>query len=224
MVARRRAGPDLWLRSPLPPFLLAVNGSHLDLPSDWDCDGAGREQMSAAESQVLRRSGFDPKAFRELGLGHSAAGNVRPYLATCAAGAKLLHYSGAQKPWMLEALGKPSPVCALPTMFAWRRRWESRKDVKVFCETASFVSCGEIWSHFLDEGAACALKDFDKEWQVDEEAFVARQAEEEWERRRRDLEAEAEAKARADAEAAKAQAQADAEAAQTRRRHANRQG
>merc|ERR1719323_911772 len=38
----------------------------------------------------------------------------------------------------------------------------------------TFVTCAEIWSSFISEETACALKDFDKEWRLDERFWLER--------------------------------------------------
>merc|ERR1712228_96473 len=97
--------------------------------------------------------------------------------------------NGEMKPWLLESFDKQGPVCATPDSFAGFR-WEWLKQVKVFCEETTFVRCAEIWTSFISEETACALKDFDKEWRLDEGFWTERKkvADAETERERKEME------------------------------------
>lgn len=183
LVHYKNARNDLWVGGmSQPPWLLAINGDYLELSDKWNCNSLGRDSMSLPESQTLRKSGFDHKALRRLEVNYSEYGHILPYVVTCSAGGKLLHYNGAMKPWLMDdGLDKKGPVCARPqsivdhsdTSSVWSRT------VRIFCEETTFVNCAELWHLYITESASCALKDLDKEWQDDERKWTVKKLEDE---------------------------------------------
>merc|ERR1712232_1218619 len=110
----------------------------------------------------------------------SKYGGIQPYIITCSEGGKLLHYNGAMKPWILGNplfKHKPEPVCALPRS-APDIEWKWVRTARVWCDDIPFVRCSELWWAFISEKAACALKDFDKEWKAEDKEWAAAEAEE----------------------------------------------
>jgi len=161
----RSAREDLWVGGmSQPPWLLAMNGDYFNLGDAWNCNGLGRESMAPLETQTLRKAGFDRMALKTLGANLVAGGSVVPYVVMCSSTGKLLHFNGAMKPWLSERFTGMWPACALPQGFAAEQHWVWQRTVRVFCEPMKFVSCAELWSRYISEDAACALKDFDKEW------------------------------------------------------------
>merc|ERR1711920_430968 len=99
------------------PWLLAIGSTGFeDLGAEWACTGLGHKSMSAAESQLVRHSGFDKRVLRTLGLHTDDLGYISPFLATCAQQAKLLQFDGPMVPWQLSKLDTATPVCALPSI------------------------------------------------------------------------------------------------------------
>jgi len=179
-LAARGGAVELWAGGPSRvPWLLAIGNEFAQLGAEWACAGLGHEVMSQEESQAIRRSGFDKRALRKLGLRVDEVGSIMPHLATCSAKAKLLQFDGPMAPWRLGRLVAQSPVCALPD--GWRPTsasaalWGSGKDagmrVKVFCQGSTFVNCSSIWWRFMPEALACALQDFEGEWAEAEAAW-----------------------------------------------------
>eukprot|EP00446_Apocalathium_sp_SHHI-4_P079005 CAMPEP_0177573590 /NCGR_PEP_ID=MMETSP0369-20130122/78607_1 /TAXON_ID=447022 ORGANISM="Scrippsiella hangoei-like, Strain SHHI-4" /NCGR_SAMPLE_ID=MMETSP0369 /ASSEMBLY_ACC=CAM_ASM_000364 /LENGTH=490 /DNA_ID=CAMNT_0019061709 /DNA_START=1 /DNA_END=1470 /DNA_ORIENTATION=+ len=152
-LAARGGAVELWAGGPSRvPWLLAIGNEFAQLGAEWACAGLGHEVMSQEESQAIRRSGFDKRALRKLGLRVDEVGG---------------------------RLVAQSPVCALPD--GWRPTsasaalWGSGKDagmrVKVFCQGSTFVNCSSIWWRFMPEALACALQDFEGEWAEAEAAW-----------------------------------------------------
>jgi len=54
------------------------------------------------------------------------------------------------------------------------QEWKSARTVRIFCEKKEFVNCSELWSRYMSEEQACALKDFDREWAEDEARWSSR--------------------------------------------------
>merc|ERR1719384_510422 len=67
----------------------------------------------------------------------------------------------------------------MPTLMPWSA-WGWTAFVKLLCEGFKVVKCAEIWSVYITDEAACALKDFDKEWREDEEAWQTHRQELKW--------------------------------------------
>merc|ERR1711920_598273 len=133
------------------------------------------------ESQGLRKAGFDHQALRTLEVKLTDYGGILPYVVTCSATGKLLHYNGAMKPWLMDRFDKMGPACALPQSFRGTSEysWKWAKDIKVFCEWLTFVNCAELWTSYISESASCALKDFDNEWHEDESRWHTKKADDE---------------------------------------------
>lgn len=191
MVYYRQADGDLWYGGmSQPPWLLAMHNDYKELGEEWNCNSLGRDAMSRPESHNLRQSGFTHKALRRLGLKFSEFGHILPYLVTCSAKAKLLHYNGAIKPWLAEKyMNESMPVCALPDSML-SQPFVSKRTVRVSCTPQLFVNCSELWSKYISTAANCALKDFDKEW-TDEERMWKHQERDDrgqWEVDRKDRE------------------------------------
>lgn len=171
---------DLWLGGmSQPPWLLAMNGDYLELGDDWNCNSLGRENMGPAEARTIRELGFDHQGLRKIGANFDKYGNISPYVVTCSATGKLLHYNGAVKPWLYEKnfYDAKLPACAMPesmledTSLSWR--WKAK--IRVFCKPVTFVNCVDIWTTYITSEAACALRDFDQEWTAEEKTWEANQ-------------------------------------------------
>merc|ERR1712039_698968 len=162
-----------------PPWLLAMNGDYLELGDEWNCNSLGRDSMSSAESQTLRRSGFDHKALRTLEVTYSQYGSILPYVVTCTATGKMLHYNGAMKPWLMDRFDKNGPACSLPYQFDPTGKYAWVRTVKVFCEDLVFVQCADLWKSYISDTSACALKDADNEWHEDENKWTSKKSEDE---------------------------------------------
>merc|ERR1712083_812764 len=134
--------------------------------------------MSIQEAKVLRDSGYDHQALKKLKIKYREYGNILPFVVTCSAHAKLLHFNGAVKPWTLEELDEQplKPLCALPSKTR-RKPWENEIVVRVLCEQVPFVTCADLWNSYISPDDACALKDFDKEWRDEEAAWTKKFAE-----------------------------------------------
>jgi len=179
LVRYRSSKEDLWFDGmSTAPWMLAVDMDYLELGEEWGCQGAGRESMTIPESQNLRRSGFDYAAFQTLGVQFSEYGRVQPYTVTCSANAKLIHFNGGMRPWLANRFKKMAPPCVLPVVLQ-DQEWMWSRRVKVYCEESTFVACPEIWWKHISEETACALKDFDKEWQEDEDKWTDHQMDDE---------------------------------------------
>lgn len=171
----------------LVPWWLAVGENYAHIGEQWSCSGLASEGMSTEDSKQVRRSGFDKKALRKLNVQTDDFGNISPYLATCSAHAKLLEFRGPMLPWRLERFDKPAPICQLPSAIhsssapaSARALAASGIRVRVWCEATTFVNCSALWASFVSEEAACALKDFDREWRDAEDRWTSLKAEHEW--------------------------------------------
>merc|ERR1712061_816546 len=135
------------------------------------------------ESITLRKNGFDHKALRGLNVKDGAYGSIQPYIVTCSASAKLLHYNGEMKPWVADRLKRQSPACSLPKSID--HKWDWQKTVRVYCDDVTFVSCSELWQMFITSRAVNALKDFESEW-IEEESRWAGQKKEDREKKEKE--------------------------------------
>lgn len=159
---------DLWTGGmSQPPWLLAVNGDYLALGDEWNCNSLGRSGMSMWESIALRKTGFDHDALSALEVEYGGYGSISPYLVTCSANAKLLHYNGEMKPWVSDRLRRKPPMCTKPRNVA-HNKWSWSRRVQIYCDEVEFVHCPEIWHLFVSEKAKNALRHTDSEW-VEEE-------------------------------------------------------
>lgn len=159
-----------------PPWLLALSGDVMELGEEWNCDGLGRGSMSMVQSSLLRKSGFDHKALRSLGVKMNAMGIITPYIATCSATAKLLHFDGRLKPWRADGSRRHElPLCRAPPML--ERDWHWKRAVRVFCDDVAFVGCHEIWSTFVSARVVEGLIDVNAVWREDEFRWADRSAE-----------------------------------------------
>eukprot|EP00930_Biecheleria_cincta_P076902 TRINITY_DN64135_c0_g1_i1.p1 TRINITY_DN64135_c0_g1~~TRINITY_DN64135_c0_g1_i1.p1 ORF type:complete len:513 (+),score=104.44 TRINITY_DN64135_c0_g1_i1:33-1571(+) len=169
---------DLWLGGmSQPPWLLAMNGDYLELGDEWNCNSLGRDSMGPAEARAIREHGFDHQGLRKLGVSFDNYGNIRPYVVTCSEKGKLLHYNGAVKPWLYEKhfYDTKLPACAMPESMVEDAsvsfRWKTT--VRIFCKPVTFVNCVDIWSAYISNEAACALRDYDQEWTSEEKTWEA---------------------------------------------------
>lgn len=192
MIRYRNAERDLWLGGmSQPPWLLAMNGDYMELGEEWNCNSLGRDTMSMWESVTLRKNGYDHKALRGLGVKFGPYGSISPYVVTCSGSAKLLHYNGEMKPWVADRLRRQSPACALPRSVD--HQWTWKKTVHVYCDDITFVGCAELWSLFITQRAAGALKDLESEWVEEERRWLDQKREdrEKAEKERKDREKKA---------------------------------
>ncbi|CAJ1406492.1 unnamed protein product, partial [Effrenium voratum] len=99
----RTAEDDLWVGGmSQPPWLLAINGNYTHLADDWNCNSLGRHSMGASEVKELRALGFMDEHLEVLRV-ESTSWGIVPYVVVCSNSAKLLHYNGAMKPWLLDS-------------------------------------------------------------------------------------------------------------------------
>jgi len=173
---------ELWKEgSSLVPWLLTIGENYAELSEQWACSGLGHETMTIEESQRIRRSGFDKKALRRLRLQTDEFGYIAPRLSTCSGSAKLLRFDGRIKPWLRDRFADAAPVCAVPTSL-YGAPWvpEVSTRVKVFCEWFAYLNCSTLWWRFMTEDVSCALKDFEAEWQDQEEAWATHKKDHDW--------------------------------------------
>jgi len=135
----------------------------------------------------LRKAGFDHRALKTLEVSIVQYGIILPSVVACSSKGKLLHYNGMVKPWLVEKFTTPLPRCAIPERFPEPDyQWAWLRPIRVFCEWMKFVTCAELWSYYISEDAACALKDFDKEWTEDEEKWKEKMLQDEAARQRQE--------------------------------------
>lgn len=173
----RDARSPLWPGgASLPALALAVRGQFGELGSEWaPCGELARAATTEQEFIASKKAGLARSSLRALDSAHLG----RPRVVSCSRTAKLLHFDGDDKPWLLDPEDTKSvPACAVPTslsLFAWG--WSVV--VHILCQGMPFVLCADIWSSFISPEASCALTDLEKEWRHDEA---------EWRRRRKQLE------------------------------------
>lgn len=118
-----------------PPWLLAIRGRYLKLGVWWNCRGLGRELLSPKEfvSVDAVQKGLSEEARKMFRLKKSGA-YFKPYVSTCAADARLLHFNGALKPWKRKewAKAKSHPLC----LSRGRR---------------ALVRCADLWKRYPDD-------------------------------------------------------------------------
>lgn len=91
-----------------PPFLLALAGRYLKLDLEWNVRGLGRIDLGRNEWMVLAeysrlRYGTNPSIFeRHMAPSGPFKHTFNPFLCPFAAHAKILHFNGELKPWMLS--------------------------------------------------------------------------------------------------------------------------
>ncbi|CAJ1334500.1 unnamed protein product [Effrenium voratum] len=165
---------DLWRAGvSQPPWLLAMKEDFLDLGDEWNCNSLGRTRMPYVEGLFLRENGFDHAAVRKLGAHFDKNGEVEPYIVLCSDKGKLLHYNGAAKPWNWQTYYPDTklPMCVIPEKMQ-PQLFTSSTEVKLFCKPVNFVSCIDIWTSFISEDTACALRDTEQEWPEEAEWLV----------------------------------------------------
>jgi len=136
-----------------PPWLLAVRGRYRRLGGEWNCRGLGREFLNAKEYADLKAQGFDGKSLKGIGM-KPAGPHQRPYVATCAAGAQLLHFNGGMKPWRRAKWDKRQlrPLCTVP-----KRSREAHAGKTLRAKDTNFTECAGLWWAYLSPAAAPAL-------------------------------------------------------------------
>merc|ERR1711972_570178 len=102
----------------------------MELSTEWSCHNLGYKLMTIMESKHLRESGFDHEALVTLGVTQSRWGRIKPFVATCSATAKLLHFGGKQKPWMFHQKDAFA-MCSITRAMFWSK-WTWTKSVRVF--------------------------------------------------------------------------------------------
>ncbi|CAK8987915.1 unnamed protein product [Durusdinium trenchii] len=144
----RKADGELWVGGmSQPPWLLAINGNYMQLNADWNCNSLGRHSMGNLEVAQLHSLGFEEDHLTSLRVETTSWGVV-PYVVTCSNSAKLLHYNGAMKPWLLDSDTVQVPVCTMPQALSeYHFNWV--QEVEILGVTYTFVTCSEIWSLFL---------------------------------------------------------------------------
>ncbi|CAE6911122.1 GATL10 [Symbiodinium sp. CCMP2592] len=153
MARYREAKKDLYkFGLSQPPWLLALHDRYSHLSETWNCRGLGRETLSQKELKELKADlKMDFKALQKAGL-RPSGDQVQPYLASCSADAKLLHFNGKLKPWQADkwASRQRAPIClAHGSTF----RQLQRKEVA----GKTFVRCADLWSYFLSPEAETLL-------------------------------------------------------------------
>eukprot|EP00439_Symbiodinium_sp_Y106_P082089 s907_g21.t1 len=153
MARYREAKKDLYkFGLSQPPWLLALHDRYSHLSETWNCRGLGRETLSQKELRELKADlKMDFKALQKAGL-RPSGDQVQPYLASCSADAKLLHFNGKLKPWQADtwASRQRAPIClAHSSTF----RQLQRKEVA----GKTFVRCADLWSYFLSPEAETLL-------------------------------------------------------------------
>jgi len=118
-------------------------------------------------------------------------------VATCTETAKLLHYNGAMKPWLMDKTITQEPVCEVPASLQ-AKLWHSFKAATTSSREHGFVACSEIWSRFISESWLVVpdkhLQDDFSQRKADEVKW-AHALQETQERRKREEEEEARRKA-----------------------------
>jgi len=152
--AYRTADKDLWVSGmSQPPWLLAMNGNYENLGDDWNCNGLGRDTMDKVEADQLRSHGFTKDMLHSLRVQEGYRGGISPYVATCSSEAKLLHYNGAMKPWLLDSATLEIPVCTMPNnLIAYNFHWIQELNTGPMADghiNYKFVTCADIWSLYL---------------------------------------------------------------------------
>eukprot|EP00913_Durusdinium_trenchii_P002806 g2597.t1 len=126
--------------------------------------------MGNLEVAQLHSLGFEEDHLTSLRVETTSWGVV-PYVVTCSNSAKLLHYNGAMKPWLLDSDTVQVPVCTMPQALSeYHFNWvqeslpklccqltrhdsscqaQPHKEVEILGVTYTFVTCSEIWSLFL---------------------------------------------------------------------------
>jgi len=137
-----------------PPWLLAVRGRYQRLGPEWNCRGLGREFLDAQELAELRTQGFDQATLKQLKV-KRAGSRSTPYVAPCAAGARLLHFNGRLKPWKRRDWQKRqlAPLCSLPRPPAAAAALGTVRQA----HGMQFAECTGLWWAYLSEPAARAL-------------------------------------------------------------------
>jgi len=166
-------------RDAMSAIFLAIGGRIADLGGEWaPCVGLARSAATLREKEEARKMGVEWSDLRSLQRSHQG----RTRIVACSRTAKLLLFDGQLKPWLpdVDETLDPAPACSVPkslSLLAWG--WSVV--VHFLCEGVPVVNCADLWFSFISPEAACALKDFDAEWQSDEVA---------WRRRRSELERE----------------------------------
>eukprot|EP00931_Biecheleriopsis_adriatica_P116700 TRINITY_DN92307_c0_g1_i1.p1 TRINITY_DN92307_c0_g1~~TRINITY_DN92307_c0_g1_i1.p1 ORF type:complete len:469 (+),score=100.72 TRINITY_DN92307_c0_g1_i1:109-1515(+) len=161
---------DLWYQSmSVPPWILSVDKGVVDAGSEWSCGELGGEENTRDETADLIKFGLlreDLNALAGMTIGRT--GNLAPGIHRCTAKAKLLHFGGTLKPWILDSLpSQLQPLCVLPqapppSPRGWTR--EGERETSLHCKDLRLSNCSSLWWAFLTAEADCGLKDYLKEW------------------------------------------------------------
>eukprot|EP00933_Yihiella_yeosuensis_P082547 TRINITY_DN96468_c0_g1_i1.p1 TRINITY_DN96468_c0_g1~~TRINITY_DN96468_c0_g1_i1.p1 ORF type:complete len:605 (+),score=92.23 TRINITY_DN96468_c0_g1_i1:68-1882(+) len=133
-----------------PPWLLALKSDNYEkLGDEWNCNGLGRNSMTPIEASSLWSGGFTDASFADLSVSVIDLGGdlkaLEPYVAQCTASAKLLHYNGAMKPWLLAPDVAQQPICAMPEGLP-QHLWKHQVSLLQHSPgLPAFVNCSEIW-------------------------------------------------------------------------------
>jgi len=141
-----------------PPWLLALNGKYFHLRKEWNCDGLSREGMVPAEVSLLRQQGLTSQNFKQLNVNEVGGGScLEPWLSTCSRQAKILHFNGGMKPWLLAKEQTQIPVCELPEDLDFAKAnfsWMKNLTVTGGNDTVrhlAFVQCADIFWQFVEK-------------------------------------------------------------------------
>lgn len=168
---------DLWFGGmSQPPWLLALEGkNYAHLGQEWNCNGLGRSAMNEQESSRVLQDGFTETAFKQMGVDVVNNNIIVPYVATCSTSAKLLHFNGAMKPWLMDGSIEQQPVCAMPKAMP-RNLWKHQITVSVSGRERDFVHCSQIWSQFIAESTLVVpdpnLQELFKQRKADEKKWA----------------------------------------------------
>lgn len=139
-----------------PPWLLALSGRYERLGAEWNCRGLGRPHLDSKEYEEVKSAlGLNKPGLKALKV-KTQGEFIRPFIAPCAASAKLLHFNGAMKPWRRDKWqkGQRKSVCAR------QGRWPlaSADNEDVAGVRGRFTYCAYIWDYYLSPTAAERLR------------------------------------------------------------------
>jgi len=195
LVRSRVAGgrSSLWRAHwPQAAFLLAIGAASAtkslraeafrELGDAWRCDGLGLPSLSAIEALGLKQQGVNDTTLSQLRVSFDEDGSAQPRLTLCTATGKLVHFSGAAKPW-LDLESNRYGLCAAPAQVP-KEFWNSAQAVRIANRESTVVSCQELWSLFAspdvlggdgeddEETEAPGELDHDRQWDKSHKTFV----------------------------------------------------
>eukprot|EP00928_Gymnodinium_smaydae_P054348 TRINITY_DN38134_c0_g1_i1.p1 TRINITY_DN38134_c0_g1~~TRINITY_DN38134_c0_g1_i1.p1 ORF type:complete len:558 (+),score=124.35 TRINITY_DN38134_c0_g1_i1:98-1675(+) len=134
-----------------PPWLLGVRQRYFRLGAEWNCRGLGRDLLAVKELDVIRASGgWAWEKVKALGLKQhgvkASQFTYRPFVSTCSAKARVLHFNGRLKPWDRRS---------------WMQNWQAPMCLQSSGKKSSsgFVECMWLWKAYISDKAEDALQD-----------------------------------------------------------------